>query len=83
MRALILVFLLSGCAEYMLATKTVREARAEVKKEEFRLSKAAFCKYMDVETWFQEFGSDPEKLKAWVAICYDKPALESLAKEPK
>jgi hypothetical protein len=67
--AILLVLLLSGCAQYSALTLGVREVRSEVKKEEFRLAKAALCKYLDVETWFQEFGTSPEKLQGWIAIC--------------
>ena len=78
MRAFIFILLmaLSGCAQWASLTVATREVRAEVKKEEFRLAKAALCRYLDVETFFQEFGSDKEKLSAWLSICMSKPIFE-------
>ena len=64
--AFIMIFLLSGCADWM----NVVEGRAsETNDAILRTAEDSICRYVSVGAILRNYGSSIEDAKAWVQLC--------------
>lgn len=68
---LILLFLVSGCAEFSAFKSGVASHGASAADEALAVSEWGVCKAPTMGAWQRRYGNNPDKAAGWRGLCSD------------
>lgn len=71
MKAVLLVLLLAGCAQYDATKSAVIDTAAHVSDIALSDAELLLCRGISVGAWRRAYGQKPEKAAAWKILCAD------------